>query len=310
MTVVLDQVTIRYGSTVAVDCASFTFPQGAVGLLGRNGAGKSSILKAILGLVRPTAGSMRILDLAVTASPLDVRRRIGYMPERDCHIPGLSGYETVLLLGRLAGLPYTDAARRTHEVLYLVGLDEQRYRPVSGYSAGMRQKVKLAAALVHDPDVLFLDEPTNGLDPGGRQEMLEVVKKLAGPLGKSVVLSSHILQDVEDTCSHVVLMERGRVLASGSLLELTRRTSKSYELETSLPFASIQAPLLAAGALSLRELTPVRLSVSVPAELPVARVFQCVRTAGGTVLRLVEQRHTLEEVFLGAVAEAGAGRLA
>lgn len=302
MTVVLDRVTIRYGGTVAVQDASFKLPRGAVGLLGRNGAGKSSILKAMLGLVRPASGSLRILDLPATTSPLEIRRRVGYMPERDCGLPGLSGYEVVLMLGRLSGLPFADAARRTHEVLYLVGLDEQRYRPVAGYSTGMRQKVKLAAALVHDPGLLFLDEPTSGLDPQGRQEMLAVVKTLARDLGKSVVLSSHILSDVEDTCSHVVLMERGRVLASGTLAELTKATAKSYELECSLPAPQASAALLHVGALATEALGTARLAVSVPLELPVATLFAAVRGAGGTVRRLVERRRTLEEVFLGAVA--------
>src|SRR5215510_3128345 len=215
MTVELTDVVIRYGRHTAVAGVSVTFPAGAVGLLGRNGAGKSSILKALLGLVRPASGRMRILDLPENAPPEEIRARVGYMPERDCHLPGLNGFEMVSLLGRLSGLPERDAYRRAHEVLYLCGLDEQRYRPVSGYSAGMRQKVKLASALVHDPQVLFLDEPTNGLDPGGRQEMLELVRQLSRELGKSVVLSTHILQDVEAICDAVVVLDGGRVVAQG-----------------------------------------------------------------------------------------------
>src|SRR5690606_24738923 len=194
---------------------------------GRNGAGKTSILRALLGLVRPAAGTMRILDLPQDADPREVRRRVGYMPERDCWIPGLNGFETVALAGQLSGLPERQAFRRAHEVLWLVGLEEQRYRAVAGYSTGMRQKVKLATALVHDPDLLFLDEPTNGLDPGGRVEMLDLIGRMANELGKSVVLSSHILQDVERTCGHVVLMERGKVLASGAVGELTRHARRA-----------------------------------------------------------------------------------
>ena len=175
MSVQLENVTIRYGDHLAVDDLTVTFEQGSIGLLGRNGAGKSSVLKALLGLVRPAAGTMRFSDLPAEASDADIRAHVGYMPERDAHLPQATGFDMVSLLGMLSGLPRRDAWRRAHEVLYLVGLEEQRYRPVSGYSAGMRQKAKLAAALVHDPSVLFLDEPTNGLDPGGRNEMLELV---------------------------------------------------------------------------------------------------------------------------------------
>ncbi len=216
MTVQLKNLTIRYGSHVAVEDVSVVFPPGAVGLLGSNGAGKSSILKALLGLVRPAAGSIRILDLPDDVSPTALRSRVGYMPERDGHLPGMTGFDMVSMLGRLSGMPARGAYRRAHEVLYLTGLEEQRYRPVSGYSMGMRQKVKLAQALVHDPAVLLLDEPTNGLDPGGREEMLSIVRLLAQDLGKSVILSTHIMSDVEAVCESVVVLEHGRVKAQGS----------------------------------------------------------------------------------------------
>src|SRR5690606_38915704 len=201
MTIALDRITIRYGAHVAVEDLSCSFPSGAVGLLGRNGAGKTSILKALLGLVVPVAGSLRIAGVPEGASPLEARRFVGYMPEKDCFVPALNGFETVRLAAELSGLPLREASRRAHEVLYLVGIDESRYRAVAGYSTGMRQKVKLATALVHDPRILFLDEPTNGLDPDGRREMLDLVAGLARGLGKSIVLSSHILPDVERVCS-------------------------------------------------------------------------------------------------------------
>jgi ABC-2 type transport system ATP-binding protein len=306
MTVLLRDVTIRYGQTLAVDRATFELPRGAVGLLGRNGAGKSSILKALLGLVRPSSGEIRILDLPAAATPTEVRRHVGYMPERDGYVQGLSGYETVLLCARLSGLPERDAARRAHEVLYLVGLEEQRYRPTSGYSAGMRQKVKLAAALVHDPALLFLDEPTNGLDPKGRVEMLKLVGLLAGKLEKSVVLSSHILQDVEEVCSHVVLLEKGRVLASGTVAELTKSSSRSFELECTLALEEARASVLRDGALEAAPFGERGLEVVVPADWHPSRLFGAVGRAGGAVLRLVERRRTLEQVFLGAVLESGA----
>ena len=177
----------------------------------------------------------RILDLPQDATADQIRARVGYMPERECYLPMLTGFESVALLGQLSGLPPQDAYRRAHEVLYLTGLEEQRYRPVSGYSAGMRQKVKLAAALVHDPQVLFLDEPTNGLDPDGRAEMLDLVRQLCRDLGKSVILSTHILQDVEAVCDAVVVMERGQVVAQGPLAELTHTSEHVFVVQVEPP---------------------------------------------------------------------------
>ncbi|HLU39822.1 MAG TPA: ABC transporter ATP-binding protein [Planctomycetota bacterium] len=306
MSIELSGVTIAYGTQVAVADASFVLPRGAVGLLGRNGAGKTSILRALLGLVRPAAGTMRILDLPQDADPREVRRRVGYMPERDCWIPGLNGFETVALAGQLSGLPERQAFRRAHEVLWLVGLEEQRYRAVAGYSTGMRQKVKLATALVHDPDLLFLDEPTNGLDPGGRVEMLDLIGRMANELGKSVVLSSHILQDVERTCGHVVLMERGKVLASGAVGELTRHARRAFDLVVEgCPAERLVPALTADGVLAVTDRGSGRLALEVGESFSPAVVFGAVQACGGVVRRLVEQRRSLEDVFLGAV-RAGA----
>ncbi|MCC6670103.1 MAG: ABC transporter ATP-binding protein [Planctomycetes bacterium] len=308
MSVVLEEVTIRYGAFTAVDRVTAEFPTGAVGLLGRNGAGKSSILKALLGLVRTEGGTMRILDLPQDAPALEIRRHVGYMPERDCYVPALNGYETVALAGRLTGLPVLDAARRAHEVLYLVGLDEQRYRLVSGYSTGMRQKVKLACALVHDPRVLFLDEPTNGLDPGGRVEMLDLIRTLARQLGKSVILSSHILQDVESTCAHVVLLEKGRCLASGKVSELTRTPVRVFHMEAVARREALERALRDAGVLELGVEEGGRLRLTVPESMTAREVFAAVAGANGSVRRLQEHRRSLEDVFLGAVHAAGGAR--
>jgi len=302
MSVSLRGVTIAYGATVAVEDATFELPQGAVGLLGRNGAGKTSILRALLGLVRPVAGTMRILDLPEDVDPREVRRRVGYMPERDCYVPGLNGFECVALAGQLSGMPERQAFRRAHEVLWLIGLEEQRYRAVAGYSTGMRQKVKLGTALVHDPDVLFLDEPTNGLDPRGRVEMLDLVQRLAHDLGKSVVLSSHILQDVERVCSHIVLMERGQVLAAGTVGELTRNARRAFSLSVDgCEPARLAAALPGDGVVEATSDDRGNLHLEVVEGFSTARVFAAVRGEGGVVRRLVEQRRTLEDVFLGAV---------
>src|SRR5688500_10070397 len=167
----LDRVSVRYGRSFALRYVTAAFPPGAVGLLGPNGAGKSSMLKALLGFVVPEQGEMRVLGRDVRHAALGIRARIGYMPESDAHIPGMNAVSFVAYCGELAGLAATDAMQRAHEVLSYVGLGEARYRNVETYSTGMKQRIKLAQALVHDPDLLFLDEPTNGMDPKGRDEM-------------------------------------------------------------------------------------------------------------------------------------------
>lgn len=306
MTVSLTGVTIRYGDVTAVDGVDAEFPAGAVGLLGRNGAGKSSILRALLGLVRPVAGVLRILEFEAGVGGAEIRRRVGYMPERDGHITGLNGFETVCLAAELTGLPRRDAARRAHEVLYQAGLEEQRYRLVSSYSAGMRQKVKLATALVHDPELLLLDEPTNGLDPRGRLEMLELIGSLVCDLGKSVVLSSHILQDVESICPNVVLLEKGTVVAAGPVSELTRHATRVFNVEATGDSATLTGCWIAAGAADVTKIGDRRYDVTIPEDFAVARLFSAVLEAGGSMYELVEHRRTLEEVFLGAVSSSKA----
>jgi len=311
MTVALQNVTILYGDHVAVDDLTVSLQSGSIALLGRNGAGKSSVLKALLGLVRPAAGKMSFSDLPADASPATIRAHVGYMPERDAHLPQATGFDMVSLLGMLSGLPRRDAWRRAHEVLYLVGLEEQRYRPVSGYSAGMRQKAKLAAALVHDPAVLFLDEPTNGLDPGARREMLELVRQLSQELKKSVVFSTHILQDVEAVCDSAVVMERGRVVAQGDIQELTSGAEREFRLLVEPVTNASTADLERAVAANLdaswrpEPLGDGRFAVWLPADEDTSGVFAAVRSANGKVRSLTLQRRSLEEVFLSAVRGEG-----
>src|SRR5499433_2355371 len=228
--VTLDGVTVLYGAQRALQGVSATFAAGAVGLLGPNGAGKSTMIKALLGFVVPDAGQMRVLGLDVAAQPLDIRARVGYMPENDAHIPGMNAVTFVAYCGELSGLPPADAMQRAHEVLFYVGLGEARYRAVETYSTGMKQRIKLAQALVHDPDLLFLDEPTNGMDPRGRDEMLELVRDLGHNKGVNLILSSHLLPDVEYTCDHVVVMDKGTVATAGPINELKGPAGRVYEL--------------------------------------------------------------------------------
>jgi ABC-2 type transport system ATP-binding protein len=228
--VALDGVTVVYGKNQALKNVTARFAKGAVGLLGPNGAGKSTMLKALLGFIKPDQGRMTVLDLNVAEAPLAIRARIGYMPESDAHIPGMNAVTFVGYCGQLAGLPAADAMQRAHEVLQYVGLGEARYRNVETYSTGMKQRIKLAQALVHDPDLLFLDEPTNGMDPKGRDEMLELVRDLGHNKGVSLILSSHLLPDVEYTCDHVVVMDKGQIATQGPINELKGPAGRVYEL--------------------------------------------------------------------------------
>src|SRR5690349_18589505 len=212
-----EQLSVRYGKNVALNDVTAIFPPGAVGLLGPNGAGKSTLLKSLLGFLVPEKGSMKVLGLDVKSSALEIRERIGYMPESDSHIPGMNAVTFVAYCGQLSGLPAVDAMQRSHEVLYYVGLGEARYRNVDTYSTGMKQRIKLAQALVHDPDLLFLDEPTNGMDPKGREEMLALIADIARNKGLNVILSSHLLPDVEYACEHVIVLDKGAVATQGRI---------------------------------------------------------------------------------------------
>jgi ABC-2 type transport system ATP-binding protein len=214
-------LAVSYGPVVALQGVSGVFPAGPTGLLGPNGAGKTTLLKTLLGFLRPDRGSMVAFGLDPGARPLDVRRRIGYMPEADCHVPGMTAAAYVAFAGELSGLPRDEAISRAHEVLYYVGLGEARYRNVDTYSTGMKQRVKLAQALVHDPDLLLLDEPTNGLDPQGREDMLTLVADVASRRQMSLVLCSHLLRDVERVCDRVIVLNQGAVAAKGTLADLT-----------------------------------------------------------------------------------------
>jgi len=207
-------VTVHYGPVRALDGFTALIPRGVVGLLGPNGAGKSTFIKACLGLVSLSAGTISVGGLDSRTQSLRIRDHVGYMPENDCLIPSVNAVELVSYFGMMSGMTSKDSMQRGHEVLDFVGVGEERYRLIKSYSTGMKQKVKLAQAIVHDPPLLFLDEPTSGMDPQGREEMLELVTMI-GASDKTVILSSHVLQEVEQVCRHVVIMSNGRLVAEG-----------------------------------------------------------------------------------------------
>ncbi len=227
----LHELTHDYGKARALHGISLTIEPGAIGLVGQNGAGKSTMMQILLGLIRPTHGSATVLGHDVRTSGVHLRGRVGFMPDRESVVAGLKGVESVALAGELCGMPRRQAMRRAHETLSYLGLEDARYRKLEQYSLGMLQRLKLAAALVHDPDLLLLDEPTAGLDPEGRSAMLALLSALAGRPGKSLVLSSHLLGDIERVCHKAVILNQGRVVGVGSLAELRADRQRGYHLD-------------------------------------------------------------------------------
>jgi ABC-2 type transport system ATP-binding protein len=261
------------------------------------------MLKSLLGFVKPDQGKMTVLDLDVAQAPLAIRARIGYMPESDAHIPGMNAVSFVAYCGQLAGLPAVDAMQRAHEVLYYVGLGEARYRNVDTYSTGMKQRIKLAQALVHDPDLLFLDEPTNGMDPKGRDEMLELVRDLGHNKGVSLILSSHLLPDVEFTCDHVVVMDKGQVAAQGPIEELKGPAGRVYELRIKGDLPGFLEELARRG-MDTHGTDDDVMRVFVPAGAGDQQsIFKAATEFGVQVRHLRPSVPTLEDVFAKAIGE-------
>jgi ABC-2 type transport system ATP-binding protein len=230
-----------FGNQKALDAVSVAVAPGAIGLLGPNGAGKTTFIKCLLQLQPITSGSAKLLGREVGAEGREIRKRVGYTPELDCHIPGMAGCEYVTYCAQLCGLPFQAARQRAHEMLDYVGMGQERYRKIDTYSTGMKQRLKLAQAIVHDPEIVFLDEPANGLDPKGQAQILELVQNLWRAYGITVVLSSHMLADVEQICEQIIIIARGRVLVHDSLANLKARRRGSAEVVVAGRHEDLQA---------------------------------------------------------------------
>jgi len=292
-------LTVSYGPVMALSAVTGAFPAGPVGLLGPNGAGKTTLLKTLLGFLRPDRGGISAFGLDPAREPLEVRRRIGYLPEVDCHIAGMSASSFVAFAGELSGLPRDEAISRAHEVLYYVGLGEARYRTVDTYSTGMKQRVKLAQALVHDPDLLLLDEPTNGLDPNAREEMLTLIRDVAQRRRMSLILCSHLLRDVERVCETVIVLNQGQVAASGTIAELTGPRRSVFDVRFKGDEHAVLTDLKDAGC-EWRE-TEDGHRVFVPEDQGAAIIFRTARSCGVQVRHLRPGAESLEDVFLKAL---------
>ncbi len=298
----VSDLSIIYGRTRALDGVSAVFPAGAVGLLGPNGAGKSTLLKALLGFLRPDHGTASVLGMDVARRPLDVRQQVGYMPEIDCHIPGMNAVALTSYLGELCGMPRIEAIQRAHEALYYAGLGDERYRNVETYSTGMKQRIKLAQALVHGPHILFLDEPTNGLDPKGRLEMLSLIQDLSRRKGVNVVLSSHLLRDVEETCESVVMLSHGRVVSQGSIEDLKGAAGELFELRLKGDHEEFRKVLASRGYSAVTTQDGM-LEVTLHDGLGSEAIFAAAQASRMQIRHLVRKVPTLEDVFARAVGE-------
>jgi ABC-2 type transport system ATP-binding protein len=298
----LQALSVKYGRNWALRDVSATFNAGAVGMLGPNGAGKSTLIKSLLGFLTPSSGSLRVLGLDVAAHPQEIRARVGYMPESDGHIPGMTAVAFVAYCGELSGLGRVDAMQRAHEVLYYVGLGEARYRNVETYSTGMKQRIKLAQALVHDPDLLFLDEPTNGMDPKGRDEMLELIRDLGHRKGVNLILCSHLLPDVEYCCDEVIVMDKGRVATQGPIAELKGPGGRVFEIRAKAGQDRLVAACRAAGY-ECHETDEDVMRVFVPEGEGAHDLFALANREGLQLRHLRPSVPTLEDVFARAVGE-------
>ena len=230
-----------YGEQRALDGVNLQVAPGAIGLLGPNGAGKSTFMKCLLQLHPITSGSARLLGREVGREGREIRKRVGYTPEQDCHIPGMVGCEYATYCAQLSGLPFQAARQRAHEMLDFVGMGQERYRKIDTYSTGMKQRLKLAQAIVHDPEIVFLDEPTNGLDPRGQAQILELIQSLWRKYGITVVLSSHLLQDVDSICDQIIIIARGKVLVHDTLENLKARRRGAAEVVVAERHQELQA---------------------------------------------------------------------
>ncbi len=297
----LHEVTKTYGPITALRQLSVEVPVGAVGLLGPNGAGKTTLIRTLLGLITIDRGGGQVLGMDIDTRRLDIRQAVGFVPEDECLFPGVPGVEFVSYAGELCGMSRGDAMQRAHEVLNYVGLGEARYRNVETYSTGMKQRLKLASAIVHDPRMLILDEPTNGMDPGGRQEIIELARDLAHNKGMSLVFSSHLLPDVEAVCEYVIVLGRGQLLAQGHIQELKKLHACCYELRLKAEPDQFARRLIAVGcdATAHDDLLIVRL----PAGRDEKLLWELAAADGEQIRYLRPQRSTLEEVFLQAVEE-------
>ena len=302
MSVNLENFTVMYGDFCAVDHLTLKLPDGVTGLLGPNGAGKSSLIKALLGLVEYSEGGAKIIGNDIRTRGKYIRQLVGYMPEDNCLVPGLTGVGMVQYAGELCGMSRVEAMQRAHEVLYLVGLEEARYRKVESFSSGMQQRVKLAQALVHDPRLLFLDEPASGMDPKGRQEMLDLIVDIADKGRMSILLATHILADVERTCERVVIMHRGRIVEDSRVDEVRKSYSNTFSVKVKTNAAEFYKYLENANC-AVKDMNKDVYDVTLPKGTDTKLILKAAKDTGAELRKLVPSVRSLEDVFIKRILE-------
>ena len=290
----IDGLTKRYPGVIALDDLSVDLPRGLVGLVGANGAGKTTMFRLLLGISKPTEGRIEVCGIDVAVDPIGVRSRLGYMPEHDCLPLDQTAADVVSTFGELSGLPARAARQRASDILDLVGLDEARFRPIGGFSTGMRQRAKLAQALVGDPELVLLDEPTAGLDPLGREEMLALVGRL-GTFGISVIMATHLLDDVQQVCEHVVMIDAGRLVVSGGTDSLLERTG-IVTVDVGVRGAELVAGLAKVGLSATTDDGLVEVTVEGNHQMDALR--DVIAELGLPLYRLSTRLTSLDEVFL------------
>jgi ABC-2 type transport system ATP-binding protein len=295
-------LTKRFGSVTAVDGLTVDVSTGVTGLVGSNGAGKSTLLKILLGLLPATAGSATVLGLDVATDGPAIRELVGYMPEHDCLPPDVSATEFVVHMARMSGLPTTAGRERAADILRHVGLYEERYRPMGGYSTGMRQRVKLAQALVHDPSLVLLDEPTNGLDPAGRDDMLELIRRIGAEFGISVIVTSHLLGELERVCGGIVVIDGGRLLRHSTTASVTEQTAV-VAIEVDGDQTALLRRLTEAGVAVRSDGRLLHVDIGDDATYDIVR--DAVAALGLGLVRMERQRHRMTEIFTGSPDQGG-----
>ena len=293
-----------YGPHMALDDVDLDLPRGAIGILGPNGAGKSTLFKCLLGLITTTSGQGTVLGYDVRTQGDLIRARIGYMPEYDSLDPDLNAIDQVRYSGELSGMNPAAAMQRAHEVLEYVGLRDQRYRKIESFSTGMKQATKLACALVHDPEILICDEPTNGLDQRARQFMLETLQRTVEDGGGTVLMSSHVMDDVQEVCDQIVMIHKGRVVVNRSIVDLAQQIEREVEAVIWGGASKMEAALLDDG-LKVRRLGRV-MRVTIEDEDTIQRILTVAAEIGVQVRELREYEPDLEDIFLLIMEKLGA----
>ena len=300
MSIEVKDLSFRYGKIIALDGVTMKLGEGAVGLLGPNGAGKSTLLRILLGFLVPERGEGKVLDYDIRRDQAMIRRSVGYMPESDCFVAGMDAVTFTAYFGELSGMPRQEAMKRAHEVLFYVGLGEARYRLLDTYSAGMKQRLKMAQALVHDPKILFLDEPTSNLDPNGRTEVLELIRDISTNKSIQVLLSSHILADIESICGSVVILNKGRLAAEGRMADLRAIKYSLFELRLKGEGETFRKDLESQGC-RVDEMEDRLIKVYMPEGSDRMDIFRAAARTGVQLRYFVKSQTSLEDLFAGVV---------